>query len=69
MEKIKKETRARRAKEVEEAIKTANEAQTKANKLLRDFTKDYGYFHMSYSSEDANKESVNFFDLLNSFLD
>ena len=82
-ERVKKEARAKRAKEVEEAIKKANEAQTTAVKLLREFTKDYGYFHMSYSGNDvekveqrqerANKGTENievsdFFDLLTSFL-
>lgn len=54
-EKAKKEARATRAKEVENAIKAADEAQAKANKLLSDFTKDYGYFHMSYSTEDIDR--------------
>ena len=72
-EKAKKEARATRAKEVEKALKDANEAQEKAIQLLKDFTKDYGYFHMSYSTDDAEKvtkktDNFDFFDLLNSFL-
>ena len=72
-EKAKKEARATRAKEVEKALKDANEAQAKAIQLLKDFTKDYGYFHMSYSTDDAEKvtkktDNFDFFDLLNSFL-
>ena len=64
-EKEKKEARAARAKEVEEAFKAAKEAQVKANKLLSAFTKDYGYFHMSYSKNDkANEEDYNLFDIL-----
>ena len=73
-EKAKKAERATRAKEVEKALKEANESQAKAIKMLKDFTNDYGYFHMSYSTEDTDKaytkSSVksDFFDLLNAFL-
>ena len=72
-EKIKKAERATRAKEVEAALKASKEASAKANKLLKDFTNDYGYFHMSYSTDDAEKvtkktDNFDFFDLLNSFL-
>ena len=69
-EKAMKAARATRAKEVEKALKDANDAQAKAIKLLKNFTKDYGYFHMSYSSseEEPEENKVNFFDLLNSFL-
>ena len=66
-----KAERAARAKEVENAFKEANEAQAKATKLLRNFTKDYGYFHMSYSTDDNEQEEntiPNFFNLLTSFL-
>ncbi len=68
-EKAKKEERAKRAKEVEDALKVANEAQSKAIKLLKDFTKDYGYFHTSYTTSDVEtKPKVDFFDILESFL-
>ena len=71
-EKAKKMARATRAKEVEKALKEANEAQAKAIKMLKEFTNDYGYFHMSYSTDDAdkasNKTKVDLLDLLNSFL-
>jgi len=72
-EKAKKAERAVRAKEVENALKEANAAQAKAIKLLKSFTKDYGYFHTSYSIEDTDKinekkENLSFFDLLDSFL-
>lgn len=71
-EKAKKETRAKRAKEVEEALKFANEAQIDAIKLLKEFTKDYGYFHTSYSINDAKKKenriNTSFFDILTDFL-
>ena len=71
-EKAKKEARATRAKEVEKALKEASEAQSKAIKMLKDFTNDYGYFHMSYSTkeeEDASASVNTFFnDLMSSFL-
>lgn len=72
-EKIKKAERATRAKEVEAALKASKEASAKANKLLKDFTNDYGYFHMSYTTNDANgnDEELNpfsFLDIVNSFL-
>ena len=76
-EKAKKAERATRAKEVEKALKEANAAQAKVIKLLKDFTKDYGYFHTSYSigetdktkeKEDTSNSVNSFFDLLESFL-
>lgn len=73
VERAKKAERATKAKEVEKALKDCNEAQAKAIKLLKEFTRDYGYFHMSYSTNDAEKNPVfsnedNFFNLLTSFL-
>ena len=50
-EKLLKETRATRAKNVEAAIKKADEARELADKLLSDFVKDYGSFHYSYTTE------------------
>lgn len=71
-EKAQKEARAKRAKEVEEALKIANDAQVNAINLLKEFTKDYGYFHTSYSINDAekkgNKINPSFFDILTDFL-
>lgn len=68
-EKAKKEARATRAKEVEKALKDADAAQSKAQKLLTDFIKDYGYFHTTYSLSDTeNHPSTSFVDLLTSFL-
>ena len=68
-EKLKKEARAKKAKEVEDALKVANEAQAKAIKLLKDFTREYGYFHTSYTIEDTEKKDASsFFDLLADFL-
>lgn len=69
-EKAKKEARAKRAKEVEEALKEANAAQAKAIKLLKAFTKDFGYFHTSYSvKDDAEDTFDDFFTILHNFLD
>lgn len=68
LEKKKKAEKATRAKEVEEAFKQANAAQSKAYKLLQEFTKDYGYFHMSYTNEDIKNATNGFLDLLNGFL-
>lgn len=59
-----KNEREARSKEVVEAFKKAREAEAKAQKLLKDFIKDYGSFHMSYNG----KSSVpSMFDILNDF--
>lgn len=63
---LKKTQRTKRAKEVEIALKEATEANKKANKLLREFTKDYGYYHTSYTTKDA--DDLNFFDIVDAFL-
>ena len=70
LENLRKAKRAEKAKEVERALKEANEAQAKAIKLLKDFTKEYGYFHTSYqeTKEDADSNVKDFFDVLNAFL-
>jgi len=41
--------RKTRAKEVEEAFKNVRKAQDTYHKLINDFVKDYGSFHMSIS--------------------
>lgn len=67
----KKAERTKRAKEVEEALKVANDAQSKAIKLLKDFTHDYGYFHMSYTKDDVksnDNDNFDFFSVLSNFL-
>lgn len=57
-EKAAREQRAARAKAVEEALKEANLAKAKANKLLNDFVRDYGSFHASFSNvKDANDKT------------
>lgn len=59
-----KTEREARSKEVVEAFKKAREAEAKAQKLLKDFVKDYGSFHMSYNG----KSSVpSMFDILDNF--
>ena len=45
------ETRKERAKEVEEAFKTAYD-------LMHKFTKDYGSFHFTINSDDINPLSL-----------
>ena len=67
-EEEKKKDRAARAKEVEEALKVANAAQADAIKKLKAFINDYGYFHTSYTTEDADTATESFFDILNDFL-
>lgn len=52
-EKKLKEERAARAKIVEVAIQEAKAAKQKADMLLNNFVKDYGYFHTSYTTENA----------------
>lgn len=60
-EEKKKNLRATRAKEVETAMREASEAREKANKLLIEFNKDYGSFHMSLDGDIFPFTS--FFDL------
>ena len=48
----KKAKREERAKEVEEALKFALEAQKEANEKLEAFCKDYGTFHTSLKNAD-----------------
>ena len=66
-EELKKEQRATRAKEVEEALKAATEANKKATKLLKEFTKDYGYYHTSFTTKE-DESFDDFWDVLHSFL-
>ena len=59
VEKKKKEERATRAKEVEDAYKAVAAAQDRADKLLNKFIEDYGSFHTSVSEV----RPTNLFDL------
>lgn len=52
--------RAERAKEVEAAHKELREAEKKYSKLLNQFIRDYGSYHMTYT--DSDKPLDNIFD-------
>ena len=60
-EKAKKEARAARAAEVDQALKDARTADKKADELLRAFVKDYGSYHTTLKDSDAYIPSI--FDL------
>lgn len=60
-EKAKKEARAARAAEVDQALKDARTADKKADELLRAFVKDYGSYHTTLKDADAYIPSI--FDL------
>lgn len=50
--KQKEETRAKRAKEVEDAYKAYAEARKNYNDLVAKFVKDYGSFHLTLKNDD-----------------
>jgi len=52
------EKRKLRAKEVEDAYKAVQEASKNYAKLRNEFVKDYGSFHMTFTSEDDNWNSI-----------
>lgn len=57
--------RASAAKEVEAAFKAANEAIKKRDKLLEDFVKKYGAFHMSLDGVESDMFNIsNLFNIL-----
>lgn len=58
------EERKARAKEVEEAKTKATEAWKHYLDLVKEFTKDYGSYHTSYTSNDNNSMFKWFFDLM-----
>ena len=59
-----KNERETRSKAVVDAFKKAREAEAEAQKLLKEFVKDYGSFHISYNG----KSSIpSMFDVLNDF--
>ena len=62
-EKAKKEARAARAAEVEQALKDARTADMKADELLRAFVKDYGSYHTTLKDADAYIPFNSIFDL------
>ena len=54
-------TRKDRAKAIEESYKKVVEARKEYKKLVDDFTRDYGSFHMSVKSD--NLSDMDLFDL------
>ena len=58
----KKANREARAKEVDEALKAAVEAQKVATEKLDAFCKDYGVFHTSIENADAILGNMSPFD-------
>lgn len=62
--KAKSEAREKRAKEVEEAIHAAQDAQKKMYDLLHKFNEDYGPFHYSYKGDNDNS-FLSLFDFFN----
>lgn len=63
-EKKAKETKAARAKEIEDAYKAYVESEKKYLELRNSFIKDYGQFHMTYRDETPIVRTWT--DLLNS---
>ena len=57
-----KNEREARSKEVVEAFKKAREAEAEAQKLLKEFVKDYGSFHMSYNGKSSLPTLADFLD-------
>ena len=64
----KQKERSTRAKEVGAAILEVREVVAKRDKLLEDFVKDYGSFHMTFDSKDAKKaQKSDVFDIFSLF--
>ena len=59
-----KNERETRSKAVVDAFKKAREAEAEAQKLLKEFVKDYGSFHISYNGKSS---MPSMFDVLNDF--
>ena len=62
-----KTARADKAKEVTEAIKAANEATKKANKMLEEFVKEYGSFKTTLTDDDVDARD-GFWSIFDKFL-
>ena len=58
-----KAARKERAQEVEDAYKAIREAQKKYSELLRNFVKDYGSYHFSYTEKNPNDWFFSFWDM------
>lgn len=59
-----KNEREARSKAVVDAFKKARDAESEAQKLLKEFVKDYGSFHMSYNGKSS---FPSMFDILDNF--
>ena len=57
-----KNEREARSKEVVEAFKKARETEMEANRLMKEFVKDYGSFHMSYNGKSSLPTLADFLD-------
>ena len=62
--KARKQERAARAQEIDEAFKEIRVAQDKYNDLVKKFIKDYGSYHSTYTSSD---DIPDVFELLKPF--
>lgn len=61
---IAKQERAERAKEIEEAIKDAAEAQKKVGELIDEFVAEYGSYHTTIKDTNFRPFTSPFFDFL-----
>ena len=57
-----KNEREARSKAVVEAFKKARETEMEANRLMKEFVKDYGSFHMSYNGKSSLPTLADFLD-------
>lgn len=57
-----KNEREARSKAVVDAFKKARETEMEANKLMKEFVKDYGSFHMSYNGKSSLPTLGDFLD-------
>ena len=57
-----KNERETRSKAVVDAFKKAREAEMEAKRLMKEFVKDYGSFHMSYNGKSSLPTLGDFLD-------
>lgn len=60
---IAKKERADRAKEIDEAIKVAAEAQKKVDELIDEFVRDYGSYHATFKDTNFKPFTSPLFDI------